>query len=180
MVGMKVKNLFFDRKAVTDATDRATRTVFGRFGAFVRRSARSSIRKARRKRLGELSKEELLIHRIRQRKAKEQGRPAPKLPLAPSEPGRPPRSVSGRLKDFIFFSYEPTRRTVVIGPARINRGEMYGPVTTPELLEEGGTVVKRTRGGARRINVEARPYMGPAFEKEQPKLPSMWANSVKP
>lgn len=48
MIGFHIseaKGLFFDSKKVTSATDRATRRVFSRFGAFVRRSAKSSIRK---------------------------------------------------------------------------------------------------------------------------------------
>ena len=51
MIGCRLdstKALFFDRRAVTDATDRATRRVFSRFGAYVRRAARSSIRKRKR------------------------------------------------------------------------------------------------------------------------------------
>lgn len=48
MIGIKLseaKGLFFDRPAVMSATDRAQRKVLSRFGAFVRRTARSSIRK---------------------------------------------------------------------------------------------------------------------------------------
>ena len=39
---------FFDRRAVTSRMDRATRRVLSRFGAFVRRRAKSSIRKRKR------------------------------------------------------------------------------------------------------------------------------------
>jgi len=48
MVGMAVKKMFFDRKAVTRRTDRATRRVLSRFGAYVRTAARSSIRSRKR------------------------------------------------------------------------------------------------------------------------------------
>ena len=44
MFGFEITKLFFDKKAVTSRTDKATRQVLSRFGAFVRRSARSSIR----------------------------------------------------------------------------------------------------------------------------------------
>jgi hypothetical protein len=45
-VGFKeAKRLFFDRKAVTSAADRAELRVLSKFGAFVRTRARSSIRK---------------------------------------------------------------------------------------------------------------------------------------
>src|SRR5690606_6172596 len=46
--GMKITELFFDRKAVTSRVDKATRKVLSRFGAFVRRTARSSIRKRKK------------------------------------------------------------------------------------------------------------------------------------
>ncbi len=48
MIGMRVdKRMFFDRKRVVDATDRATRRVLSKFGAFVRQTARRSIRRRR-------------------------------------------------------------------------------------------------------------------------------------
>jgi len=45
MIGMKFKRMFFTSKAVLSATDRATRRVLSKFGAYVRRAAKSSIRK---------------------------------------------------------------------------------------------------------------------------------------
>jgi hypothetical protein len=40
----EVKRLFFDRRSVLDAADKATRAALSRFGAFVRQRSRSSIR----------------------------------------------------------------------------------------------------------------------------------------
>ena len=48
MTSDQAKGMFFDRKVVTNAVDRAARRVLSRFGAFVRRGARSSIRKRKR------------------------------------------------------------------------------------------------------------------------------------
>ncbi len=48
MFDMKFKDAFFDSKKVLSATDRATRRVLSRFGSFVRRTAKSSIRKRKR------------------------------------------------------------------------------------------------------------------------------------
>ena len=145
MIGMDVKAIFFDRKAVRSAAGGATRRVLSRFGAFVRRAARSSIRKRKRT----------------------------------SAPGKPPSSHTGLLRRFIFFSYDRERRSVVIGPARLN--QKVGDA--PHALEYGGmsTVVEGPRGRrlTRRVRIRARPYMGPAFERERPKLPAMWRDSVK-
>ena len=142
MIGFEIKQLFFDRQAVTSRVDPATRKVLSKFGAFVRRTAKGSIR--------------------RRRKA--------------APPGSPPSSHTGLLKKFIFFGYDPDQRSVVIGPTRLDR---RGQGEAPSLLEYGGQTTL-VRGGKReRATYRARPYMGPAFEKEQPKLPAMWRDSVK-
>lgn len=142
MIGMDVKKLFFDTKAVRSKVDAATRRVLSRFGAFVRRTARSSIRK--RKRI--------------------------------SKPGDPPSSHTGLLRRFIWFGYEPDRNSVVIGPVRLT-GNRRGKA--PSVLEHGGTIMLERNGQRTPAQVRPRPFMGPAFEKEQPKLPAMWRDSIK-
>jgi hypothetical protein len=139
--GFAITKLFFDRKAVTDKVDKAARRVLSRFGAFVRRTAKSSIRKRKK----------------------------------PAPPGQPPSSHTGLLKKFIFFGYEPGRKSVVIGPVRL--GGKIGDA--PHALEHGGTssVIEKRR--ERKLRMAARPFMGPALQKEKPKLPGMWADSVK-
>ena len=107
-----------------------------------------------------------------------------------SAPGRPPHSHTGLLKRFIFFSYDPGSRSVVIGPARLNG---YGQGEAPALLEYGGRTtwshLKQVGwyGSSRApkyervqasVYVRPRPYMGPAFEKEKAKLPEIWRNSI--
>jgi hypothetical protein len=132
--------MFFDRQVVTSAADRAERRVLSRFGAFVRRGARSSIRKRKR----------------------------------PSEPGMPPSSHTGRLKRNIFFLYERQRGSVVIGPVLLS-----GSTDAPRILEHGGTTVLRRRKKRVRVTYQPRPFMGPAFEREKPKLPAMWRDSIR-
>ena len=48
MIGLDVKRMFFDTKAVRRRVDKATRRVLSRFGAFVRKTARRSIRKRKK------------------------------------------------------------------------------------------------------------------------------------
>ena len=163
---LKVTRMFFDRQAVISAVDKATRTVFGRFGAFTRRIAKNS---------------------IRQRKGT-------------SAPGNPPFSHTGLLKKFLFFSWDPAQRSVVIGPARLNgRGRGYG--AAPAILEYGGTTERSFLNASvewrkktvvewrkktvvewrkKTVRVRPRPYMAPAFERAKARLPDMWAGSVKP
>ena len=40
---------------------------------------------------------------------------------AVSAPGQPPSSHTGLLRKFIFFGYDPARKTVVVGPMRLNQ-----------------------------------------------------------
>lgn len=137
MFGFEITKMFFDKKAVTSKTDRATRKVLSRFGAFVRRTARQSIRKRKK----------------------------------PAPPGSPPSSHIGLLKKFIFFGYDPRNESVVIGPVRLDQ---KGRGEAPRLLEHGGIGA----AGKKRVRYRPRPFMLPAFEKEQPTLPAMWRDSI--
>lgn len=141
-MSVRFKGCFFDSAKVIRQTDKATRRVFSKFGAFVRRTARRSIRSRKKT----------------------------------SEPGKPPSSHIGLLKKFIFFGYESQKKSVVIGPARLSRNSRG---QAPSLLEYGGhTTIKRGKK-RHRVNIKARPFMGPAFEKEKPNIPNMWKNSIK-
>jgi hypothetical protein len=141
MIGFDCKAMFFDAKAIRHHVNRATRRVLSRFGAFVRRTAKQSIRKRKQ----------------------------------PSPPGSPPSSHIGLLRKFIWFGYEPDKRSVVIGPARLSQ---KGRGDAPSLLEYGGSTMVQSKGKRRRARVRARPFMGPAMDKEQPKLPAMWRHSI--
>jgi hypothetical protein len=94
---------------------------------------------------------------------------------AVSEPGSPPSSHVGLLRKLIYFGYDPGRRSVVIGPT-----PLHGAAEAPPLLEYGGKARRRGRKDRPVMaTYKARPFMGPAFEREKPKLPAMWAGSVK-
>lgn len=169
-----VKRMFFDRAAVAGAVDKASMRVLSKFGAFVRTTARQSIRPARQTPISELTEEQLASYRRAVAIARRTGKPKPRRPMQSSKPGQPPRSHLGLLKRFIFFAYDQSTNGVVIGPARLN-GVDGGPRAL-EALEEGG---QSKNGRGKTITVAARPFMGPALAKEQPKLPALWANSVK-
>jgi hypothetical protein len=93
-----------------------------------------------------------------------------------SRPGEPPHSHSGLVRRFLFFSFDPSSQSVVIGPARLNGA---GKGEAPEALEHGGRVAIKRRGKTIRPTIAPRPFMGPAFEKEKTNLPAIWANSIK-
>ena len=89
---------------------------------------------------------------------------------AVSPPGSPPSSHEGSLRKYLFFSYEPRSRSVVVGPAKLNK-----PGSVPHLLEHGGTAAGR-HGGPR--HYRPRPFMGPALDAERPKFAAMWKGAV--
>jgi len=92
-------------------------------------------------------------------------------------PGKPPSSHTGLLKKFIFFGYDQYQQSVVIGPVKLNaQGQ-----EVPHTLEQGGvTAISYGKNRGKRIRVEARPFMGPAFDKElQENMPDMWRDSVR-
>ena len=93
-----------------------------------------------------------------------------------SRPGQPPSSHTGLLKQFIYFGYDEHRRSVVIGPVTLAR-KASG---VPAVLEYGGNVtIQWGNDRGKTVSIEARPFMGPAFEKELSAQASLWANSIK-
>jgi len=169
----KVKSLFFNPKAVFKGLSATEKDVFSKFGAFVRRDARKSMRKARRKKKNELSKDELVAFEVRERLFKQGEIPRPKRPFAPSKPGDPPRVIVGLLKKLIFFNYDPKRKGVVIGP--IPAG---AKTDAPRVLEEGGAIKSSLPIFNGKI-MKPRPYMKPAFDKNIKVLDSVWRASVR-
>jgi hypothetical protein len=146
---------FFDRNAVLSKLTPAEAVALSKFGAFVRQRAMTSIRKSGKK-----------------------GKP--------SSPGSPPRSHDkitpggGRakhlLRTLMFFSYDASSNSVVIGPAVINR-----PTNAPALCEFGGKAIRPMRGRRGRfvfVRYPARPYMNPALERERPKFPQLFGGML--
>lgn len=114
-----------------------------------------------------------------------------------SSPGQPPRAHVGLMKEgqaAVTFSYEPNRKSVIIGPTLTNKSS-----GAPKVLEYGGTVdfegkilyvrrkgrlrkgVSRTQAitlhGTRKI--AARPYMRPAFATELEKHMEKWKDTLR-
>ncbi len=143
MITFEIKNLFFDRAVVTRAVDKAKRGVLSKAGAFIRTTAKRSIRTRK----------------------------------GAAPPGKPPHSHKGTLKRLIYFGYDKSSDSVIVGPVGFPRSR------APNVLEFGGKVTRvRRRRGTRvreKATYESRPYMGPALEKERPQLARIWAGSVR-
>jgi hypothetical protein len=92
-----------------------------------------------------------------------------------SEPSKPPNSHTGLLKNNIFFAYDPSKQSVVVGPTLMN-AKSSG--VAPKMLEFGGEQTITTKAGDKIAVYKARPYMGPALRAELPKFPELWKNAL--
>jgi len=194
---------FFDRRAVVLAVGRANAMVLSKAGAFIRRTAKGSIRYSKN----------------------------PSRPGQPPHAHRSKKGgKNSPLRELIFFGFDERTASLVVGPTPF-RGravvprvlELGGTATKHQnplrrirRVGDGGEVriggrssatTKKNRFGkmvtyalirtpaqAERANrlqeelygplmigpttIAARPYMGPAMKRELPKLPQMWARSV--
>ena len=112
-------------------------------------------------------------------------------PASPA--GTPPYTHTGFLRDDILYSYDAVHQSTVIGPWRkpwLNQLHEYGG-TIPMIVVRGSrgtTWLQRAKSRVRRssrvvksltVRYPARPFMGPGLLAAQPKLPQMWADSVR-
>jgi len=150
---MSVKRLFFDRRAIMRQMDTRARSALGKFGALVRKTAIASVKEAPHGRHAPAGSPPF-SHMAARRRAINRKRKAE---------GRPKAKPGFKGLKHILYTYDPVKRSVIIGPAS-NRKRS---ITIPEILEEG------------KLNTGSRPFMGPAFEKAKPSLPALWSSSIK-
>ena len=178
MISMKTRiddrQFFFDRKAVIQATDNATRMVLSKTGALARRRIINSIKPTRLKNLNQAQRR---AYKIAAKANKMAGLPKPKIPVVHSQPGEPPRSITGKLKQNIGYRYRPDTKSVIFGPELFG----YADIATA-VLEFGGATYSRSRvrnGGTRSRgrSIKARPYVRPVAARMKQQLPSLWAEA---
>jgi hypothetical protein len=199
-VSFHVQELFFDRMAVTGAVDRATRGVLSKFGAYVRRTAKGSIRKAKGPSMpgrpphshkgflrefiffhynpgsrsvvigpalfarstdaqrvlehGGMAK----VRNVRRRKRLLGG--SGEIRVNDGRSAKSTKQVACR-NGTAEVTYAKLFTAAQVDRANLLNAELYGPEFIPG------------------VRIEPRPYMGPAFAKEAPKLPQMWRDSIK-
>jgi hypothetical protein len=200
MIGMKidaVKGLFFDKPAVIGAMERATVRVFNRFGAYVRLTARRSIRKIGKKGKASLpgqppkSRTGLLrehIYYVYDKNTRS-------VVIGAALLNRSTWAQKTLEGGGTIRQKNPRRRFRKIGDGgeiRVNEGK---PSRTMKLAEESEVnytllTIQAQADRANRLNEELygpaelvwtiapRPYMAPAFETAKEKLPSLWENAI--
>lgn len=167
-VSIRIKDVFFDREKVIRSTRAKDRKALSRAGAFVRTSARSSIKSRKHGTIsapGSPPFDHVGYARSQRNRA---------LKKAGMVPLPKPKAADQRGLRVILFGYDERNHSVIIGPLRF--GGKRGTSTVPQVLEMGG---RSTNYKGRSINIKARPFMRPALERELPQLPKRWASSVR-
>jgi len=82
----------------------------------------------------------------------------------PSKPGNPPKTT-GPLRRSILFEVAKDKQDVIVGPSsdfvdNVGKAHEFG-------------------GKFRKEKFPKRPFMGPALEKASPRLPKLWAKSIR-
>ena len=83
----------------------------------------------------------------------------------PAQPGKPPKTRRGRLRNSIRFAVERNRQRVLIGPDHRFVGQ------SARAHEFGGLYRKQ--------RYPKRPFIGPALTKTKDRLPKHWAGSIR-
>jgi hypothetical protein len=158
---------FFDAKIVTNAADKATKKALSKAGAFVRTTAKSSLRYAKKSAMpGQPPK----VHRG--------GSMGYQRTTTNKKTGvSKTRSVSP-LKELLFFAYVESSKSVVIGP-RDFKGAAKRSYKVPTIMELGGTVVQLRGKKTVTATYKGNPFMRPALAKESPKFAGLFANTVR-
>lgn len=176
MLTLSVKRSFFDRPAIIAKIGQRVAKGLNRAGGAVKVTAQRSLRKR-------------------------------KKPSPPGMPPTR-RTEMGRGLSAILYGFDG-RDSVVIGPVKLNGSSGLDPTTTVPGLHERGesatlhesrfvmpsgkatewrAVPRRVRPGRdgqrmeqrrRSVKYPARPFMQPALEKIKPRLPKLFANSIK-
>lgn len=148
-LSMRVSGQFFDRSAVQRRLSAAKRRNLSRAGAFVRRTARQSIR--------------------RSKKSAPAGRP----PRAHST------DQAASLKKILFAYDAHRESVVIGPVKLNQAAGDGVPATLEKGGKTTIAVGPRKNRKKRVVNIAARPYMGPALSANQEKIAPMWRGSVK-
>jgi hypothetical protein len=170
MMGMQLQpitsNQFFDSKEVMRRLSESQRKKLMQYGADVRSLGRRSIKKA------------VVANKADIAAAEKAGKKPPRKKFVPSAPGEAPRSrQAGDPIKRILYGYESASEAgnIFSGNVVIGFGQLGGRKSdVPGKLERGGAVQKK----GKTIRIAARPTMVPAQQKQNLKMPAMFADSL--
>lgn len=163
MITGNMKRFFFDKAAVTRRIDAGAARALGRFGLYVQRADKKSLKYAKGRSLPGAPP---TVHRS----------PAFTRTKKNRKGVRSRQQVSP-LRELTYYGYDPAKRSVVIGP-ELFRNSKIGGGKAPRVIEEGGTGPVKSDGRIVLGRYAPRPHTGPAFHKILPQAPALFRNSV--
>ncbi len=164
IAGFKVTGAVFQSEKVLKQTTKARRRFAYWAGGLIRTIIKRKFKKARMKRVGEMTDDEREIYKNKVEEAKRLGLPKPKRPLKSSEPGDPPRLTHKESPLKYLVDFAVTKEfDAVIGPQRAKSG-------IAGVLEYGGV-----SNGKR---IAARPFARPSLEDAAPQLDDYWQDKI--
>jgi hypothetical protein len=160
----KVTGAVFQSEAVLKKTQKARRRFAFWAGGLLKTIIKRKFKKARMKRVSEMSEEEKEIYQAKVEEAKRLGLPKPKRPLKSSDPDEPPRLTykESPLKHLVKFAVTKDNDAIA-GPKRAQSG-------IADVLEYGGI-----SNGKR---IAARPFARPSLEDAAPQLDDYWQDKI--
>ena len=152
MADLRFRVVFFDEAIVLNAVDAGLRKSLSKAGAYIRRSAQSSLKYG--KGLSSPGSPPI-VHRnsgyTRTKKTKTGTK----------------SQASSPLRELIFFGWDARTKSVVVGPTPFR-----GKTVAPPLLEFGGTAQRNGKA----LKYGPRPFMGPALKSNVSKFPELLKN----
>ncbi len=155
-----VQTRFLNPKKVLDAVDKTVEKTLMRFGAFVWKRARTSLKYGSRpSRPGSPPN----VHRTQRRR---------KI----NRKGVLTNQAVSPFRESVLFAYDAVKRSVVIGPRRLPGKRNQAP----KALEFGGdSLIAAGFGKTKSATIRPHPTMWPALQAELPGFAQLWANSVR-
>ena len=162
-----VKSSFFSEE-IEKRVKKGVAKSLSKCGAFVRTAAKSSLKYVGKKGKAASPGSPPKVHRTNSFKRTTTNR---KTGVSVT------RQVSP-LKELLFFAFDPSRESVVVGPMEYKTAKSRS-YKVPAILESGGTVSGRTPAGKPfTARYRAFPTMKPALDKEMPKFQQQFKNMM--
>ncbi len=142
------KNAFFDSSAVIAMMDKKERQALSKAGAFIRRRSKSSLRYRKK---ASSAGSPPSVHRGAFTKT-----------TTNRKTGIEKKQAASPLKELIFFAFDATKKTTVIGPVIFRKSNLV-----PRLLEGGGsTTIRKIQPAASERKKAKSPAQSAAFRRK--------------
>jgi len=158
--------VFFDQTVVTSAADNMVNKGLSKAGAFIRTTAKGSLRYSRKSAVAGQPP-----------KVKRGGSVGYQRTTINKKTGATVRRSASPLKELIYFA--KSGDTVIVGPMDF-KGSRTNRYKVPTVLERGGTGQRIDGKKVKVLKFKGNPFMRPALAKVAPNIPAMLKGEFKP